>query len=73
MQQTFSLSMTSKRQVTYLKALVDFLGLTPGKKFQILLDKKKKTVKHQSIDDILDEVTGSLLKKGQKYIFQFTF
>lgn len=55
--QSFSLKMTTQRQVTYPKELVESLNLSPGQTFQIqLLDPEEKITKYVSVDEFISSV-----------------
>ncbi|MEO8581597.1 MAG: hypothetical protein ABI425_03345 [Patescibacteria group bacterium] len=55
--QTFSLKMTTQRQVTYPKELVKSLDLSPGQTFQIqILDPEEKLTKYISVHEFISSV-----------------
>ena len=71
--QSFNVSMTSQRQVTYPKELVDRLGLIPGKKFTItIIDENEKLTKQDNFESFLQDISGSISVKNKNIDFKKT-
>ena len=69
--QTFNVSMTSQRQVTYPKELVDKLGLNPGEKFTItIIDEGEKLTKQDNFESFLCDISGSIPIKNKNIDFK---
>ncbi len=66
--QTFSLKMTTQRQVTYPQQLLDILQLSAGDVFQIqVIDSKTKLTRHLPVRDFLSDLKKAATGPQKKY------